>query len=89
MTCIIDGKHKCPEHGKMKGNECTYRRLLCVHCNQDGGNVKIRTQSNGMPSHCFASEIPLKRVEIDYEAVWLPKTGVYDGAKLNQTGLEA
>ena len=49
----------CSNVGVCAGSEsngsCTWDRKLCVTCRDDGGTVKIRVQTNGLPNHCYKS----------------------------------
>lgn len=69
----------CSEYGSCStgteaGGKCTFKRKLCVTCREDANKVvKIRTQTNGRPSHCYKSpnQGP-KLMTIDFEVNWLP-----------------
>jgi hypothetical protein len=64
----------CPSHGTKSGTVCTFERITCVSC-VEYDKVIIRTQTNGMPSHCpYSTTIrPVPRVTA-YTSVWMPAT---------------
>ena len=45
----------CPNNGGSSANTCTVTRKNCVTCRENGAQVYIRYQSNGMPTHCYGS----------------------------------
>ena len=52
---------ECPEGGTVSEvsdelKVCSFYRKLCVSCYDESGVVKIRTQSNGLPSTCYQSK---------------------------------
>ena len=59
-TVSCEGSNiRCPgatdSQSYTKRNPCTWTRKLCVTCRQDGSDVFIRVQGNGLPNHCINS----------------------------------
>lgn len=84
--------NKCA--GTVSGTDdenCTWERKLCVTCRNDGGSIKIRVQTNGLPSHCYRSPntAPVAQT-VDFEVKWL-STAPQNGASnpSNQKGLNS
>jgi hypothetical protein len=66
----------CP--GTVDGDVCTFTYKLCVSCSNVGGNVKIRVQSNGLPSHCVyvdTGDTISSAIVIDYSVMFLWNQG--------------
>ena len=59
---------------KIQGSvsSCKSGQQLCVSCRDDGGTVKIRVQSNGLPGTCFYSTQDLNSANYDYEVEFNP-----------------
>ena len=86
ITCAADatqGTNRCPNTGTASAS-CGVDRKLCVSCRDDGGTVKIRYQSNGMPTICYqTTNIPNYPTDqkIDFEVTWnADMTGVMNYA---------
>lgn len=58
--------------GTESGSTCSWERKLCVTCRDDGGVIKIRVETNGLPSHCYASpQTAPVSLTMDYEVEWM------------------
>ena len=70
VTCSSSNTGACA--GTTSGSNCTWNRKLCVTCRDDSGTVKIRVETNGLPSHCYKSPntAPLEQT-VDFEVNWL------------------
>lgn len=53
VTVTCDDVEACA--GTESGRSCSWERKLCVTCRDDGGTIKIRAQTNGLPNHCYRS----------------------------------
>ena len=68
-------KLKCPNTGK-ESNTCFLTRRNCVSCRvKSNGDIYIRYQSNGIPTHCYGSSYDEKvgfpeDHNIDFEVKW-------------------
>ena len=68
-------KMKCPNDGN-ESSTCFLTRRNCVTCRiKANGDVFIRYQSNGIPSHCYGSSYDDKSgypedQNIDFEVKW-------------------
>ena len=56
MSCT--GTMSCPGSSEKQqtftsGSPCEFQRKLCVTCEEKGGEVFVRVQTNGMPNHCM------------------------------------
>lgn len=72
MTCDMGTMGTCPTHGTLTGTSCSFTRKLCVSCFEENSVVRVRAQSNGMPSHCFANKgTAAEEVEYDFTVDWL------------------
>ena len=70
ITCESVGQ--CPTTGTTSGTSCTWQRKLCVSCFNQGGKVKVRAQTNGLPNHCYKTptDVPAE-VEMDWTVNWM------------------
>ena len=73
ITCDYTGPN-CVDSGTRTASteDCTFSRKLCVRCEGDGNNARIKVQSNGLPRHCFYGAKPLVEQNIDFEVLWNP-----------------
>ena len=99
ITCGIvdDGDAWDPDYflnsnGGSQSTSATITRKVCVTCRQSSSQVYIRFQSNGMPSHCYGSDLtlgtyPVDQV-IDWEVKWNQRevagTWTYAATKFDQ-----
>lgn len=55
LSCV--GEARCPGISGVEtytsSSPCEFAHKLCVTCEEDGGDVYIRIQTNSLPSHCF------------------------------------
>ena len=73
MSCT--GSIRCPGGSGTQtytsSNPCTWTRKLCVTCYEDGSDVRIRVQTNGLPNHCTTSTVNNgEPQETDWSAVF-------------------
>ena len=73
MSCT--GDIRCPGASGSAtytaSNPCTFTRKLCVTCYESAGVVKVKVQSNGLPSHCFTSTVNNATAkEVEWETIW-------------------
>ena len=40
-----------------ESSPCSWTRKLCVSCFEQGGVVKVKVQTNGLPNHCINSTV--------------------------------
>ncbi|CDW91700.1 UNKNOWN [Stylonychia lemnae] len=67
MQCSRPGL--CPD--LVTFNNCKWERILCVTCRQEGDDIFVRVQTNGMPDHCYAEgQFPPQPKVIDFEIKW-------------------
>lgn len=89
VTCSSNLVGTCA--GTESGGSCTWQRKLCVTCRDDAGTIKIRVQTNGLPSHCYKSPntAPAEQT-VDWEVNWL-STATKNSASSpnNQQGLNS
>ncbi|CAF0846239.1 unnamed protein product [Adineta ricciae] len=75
VSCPQVSTYSCP--GSLVNEVCTWQRKLAITC-IDGSTVRIRIQSNGLPSRCM--NVPLtaqvKEHNIDFEVNFNPKVSV-------------
>ena len=72
MRCDI--ANGCPTNGEIQGTECVFERKLCVTCSEEEGSdrVRIRVQTDGLPSHCFNTpDSEIVEQKIDFEVTWM------------------
>ncbi len=73
ISCVNTGPFCVSSGQRVKNNECTYARKLCVTCTKpDVGAVKIRVMGNGLPKNCFYGSNQVEELYIDYEMLWNP-----------------
>ena len=82
------GKQKCPENGTVDGNECTWTRKLCVTCQDDNGQVRIRVQSNNIPNHGMNSPGSIIDVSTDWIVDWMQTPDPTPSESLSQYELD-
>lgn len=77
--------------GTESGSNCTWNRKLCVSCRDASGTVKIRVQTNGLPSHCYKTpQTAPAELTVDWEVDWLSAAGANPAsAPADQNALNA
>lgn len=53
-------------------SSCVSSYKLCVSCRDASGTVKVRVQSNGIPSSCYSSPQSISSVNYDFEVDFNP-----------------